>query len=460
MTTPAEYARAQNDRFIEELKDLLRIPSISTRPKHKADVEKAAHWLRDHCLALGMKRAEVHETAGHPVVYAEWKEAGEDTPTVLVYGHYDVQPEDPADEWHSKPFEPEIREDRLYARGATDDKGQLFIHLKAFEAFMKTRKKFPVNIKFLFEGEEELGSENLLQFIKERSGLLKADVVVISDTGMPNPAMPTIVYGLRGLVYAELEVFGPRKDLHSGIYGGTVHNPAQAVAEIVASMHDATGRVTVEGFYDNVQKLSAAEREDAAQMSPIFERAWEREADAPAMWGEADFNAWERTGARPTLEINGIYGGFTEKGGQKTVIPSTALAKISCRLVPNQVPDRIFELLKQHVEKVTPPTVQTELRLLSKAAPVIISRDAPAMRVAVAAYEEVFEATPVFTREGGSIPAVLAFQETLNTPVIMMGFGLPDDNLHAPNEKISLEMFRKGLQTVIVFYEKLGESGT
>ena len=457
MTSPKEYAEQHYDRFVEELIELLRIPSVSTAPAHKQDMQAAAQWLHDHCLALGMTRAEIFQTDVNPIVYAEWLEAGDDKPTVLVYGHYDVQPPDPLELWKTEPFEPTIRDGKLFARGATDDKGQLFIHLKVFEAFMQTHGSFPVNLKLIFEGEEEVSSDTLFTFIPENTDLLKADVAVISDTGMPSPDLPTIVYGLRGLLYTELEVWGPIKDLHSGIYGGTVHNPAQAVAEIVATMHDAEGHVTVEGFYDNVRELDAAEHEMTEQMMPLFEKNWQAEAGAPAMWGEPEFNAEERIGSRPTLEINGIYGGFIEKGGQKTVIPAEALAKISCRLVPDQDPDRIFELLKKHIEKHTPSTIHTKLNRLSSAKPVVIEYDSPAMQLAVQAYEEVFGKTPIFTREGGSIPVVQLFKETLNIPVLMLGFGLPDDNLHAPNEKFSLEMFHKGIQTCLVFFAKLGQ---
>lgn len=457
MSSPQEYAEQNNARFIEELSDFIRIPSISTSPAHKGDMQAAAQWLHDHCLELGMTSAKIFETDLHPIVYAEWLEAGADKPTVLVYGHYDVQPAEPLELWESEPFEPTIRDGKLFARGATDDKGQLFIHLKVFEAYMKTQGNFPVNLKMIFEGEEEMGGESIEAFIPAHLDLLKADVAVISDTGMPSPDLPTIVYGLRGMIYTELEVWGPTKDLHSGMYGGTVHNPAQAVAEIVATMHDAQGHITVEGFYDNVRDLDATEREMSEQMVPMFDKNWHAEAGAPAMWGEPKYNSVERIGSRPTLEINGIYGGFIEKGGQKTVIPSSALAKISCRLVPDQDPDRIFDLLEKHIAKHTPPTINTKLNRLSSAKPVVIEYDSPAMQAAVQAYEEVFGKTPVFTREGGSIPVVLLFKETLNMPVVMLGFGLPDDNLHAPNEKFSLEMFSKGIQTCIAFIHNLSE---
>lgn len=457
MTSPTEYAQAHNEAFINELIDLIRIPSISTRPEHASDMRHAAEWLKDHCLSLGMTHAQIYDTDIHPIVYAEWLEAGDDKPTVLVYGHYDVQPPEPLDKWtkNDNPFEPVIIDDKLYARGASDDKGQLFIHLKVFESFMKATGTFPVNIKFLFEGEEEMSSASLFAFIDNHTELLACDVAVISDTGIPTPDMPIIVYGLRGIVYTELEVTGPVKDLHSGMYGGTVHNPAQAIAEIVASMHDAKGHITVDGFYDNVRDLTDDERQMSQHMTKIFEQEWEEQAGAPAMWGEPEFNPAERIGARPTLEINGIYGGFTERGGQKTVIPSWALAKISCRLVSDQDPDRIFNLLKAHIEKIAPPTINWELRLLSSAKPVLIDINTRPVQFAMEAFERVFGRAPIFTREGGSIPVVLSFQEKLEAPVVMLGFGLPDDNLHAPDEKFSLEMFRKGIETSIIFYDRL-----
>ena len=458
MTMPHEYAQQHYDTFIQQLIDLIRIPSVSTQPKHKDDVRRAAEWLRDHCLQLGMTHAEILDTELHPVVYAEWLEAGPEKPTVLIYGHYDVQPPEPLDLWEQdNPFEPVIRDDKLYARGATDDKGQLFVHLKVFEAFMQTQGAFPVNVKFLIEGEEEIGSRNLDTFIEHYADKLICDIVALSDTGIGSVKDPILVYGLRGLCYTELEVTGPVRDLHSGAYGGIVHNPAQVIADIIASMHDETGFITVDGFYDKVLPLSEEEKQSLQPAVARFAKEWEANPVAPQLWGEPDFNPVERLGARPTLEINGLYSGYTERGGQKTVLPAWALAKISCRLVPDQDPLEIFDLLKAHIKKVAPPTVTWELRLLGKSKASVVDTQSAPMQVALDAYERVFGIRPSFVRGGGSIPVVGLLGNKLNVPVVMLGFGLPDDNLHSPNEKFSLEMFRKGIETSIIFYEGLSE---
>jgi acetylornithine deacetylase/succinyl-diaminopimelate desuccinylase-like protein len=460
MTKPVEYANQHGNRFVEELKELLRFPSISTMSEHKPDLLNAADWLKAHCESIGFTRVEVLPTGGHPVVYAEWMGAP-GAPTVLVYGHYDVQPvDDPRNEWQSPPFEPTIRDGKLYARGATDDKGQAFIHLKAFEAVLKTTGTFPVNLKLMIEGEEESGSRNLSAFIEAHRDLLKADLAVISDTHVLGEDQPSIVYSLRGMVYMELEVFGPATDLHSGAFGGAVHNPAQALIEIIAKLHDEQGRITVPGFYDEVLPLTPEERQVLARIN-ISEEQFRQETGAPHSWGDPDYTIRERLGARPTLEVCGIVGGWTGEGG-KTVIPARALAKISCRLVPHQHPRRIFDLLQDYVKKLTPPTVRSELRPIhpdnigSTAA--IIPLDSRPIQAAKAAYQEVFGKEPFFQREGGSIPVVSLFQEKLGTPVLLMGFGLPDDNLHAPNEKMTLSMFHKGVQTMIVLYDHLPEA--
>lgn len=458
MTTPHEYAANNYDTFVQQLIDLIRIPSVSTQPKHKDDVRRAAEWVKEHCLSLGMTHAEILETELHPVVYAEWLEAGEDKPTVLVYGHYDVQPPEPLDLWEQDdPFEPVIRDDKLYARGATDDKGQMFIHLKVFESFMQTHGEFPVNVKFLIEGEEEIGSRNLAAFIEKYADKLTCNVVALSDTGLGSVENPILVYGLRGMCYTELEVTGPIRDLHSGAYGGIVHNPAQVIAEIIASMHDETGFITVDGFYDKVLPLSAEERQMLAPAAELFAASLEENPVTSQLWGEPDFNPLERIGARPTLEVNGLYSGYTERGGQKTVLPAWALAKISCRLVPDQDPFEIFDLLKAHIEKVAPSTITWELRMLGKSKASVVDVQSPQMQVAVDAYEQVFGVRPSFVRGGGTIPVVGLLGNKLNVPVVMLGFGLPDDNLHSPNEKFSLEMFRKGIETSIIFYEGLSE---
>lgn len=457
MTIPYEYAKTNGERFVEELKDWLRIPSISTLSDHASDVRRAAEWARDQCLAIGMNRAEIIETAGHPIVYAEWIGA-EDAPTVLVYGHYDVQPvDDPRSEWLSPPFEPTERNGNLYCRGAVDDKGQAFIHLKAFEAIMKTRGSLPLNFKLFLEGEEECGSLNLPSFVQSHLELLDCDALVISDSHILSPTQPAIVCGLRGMIYTEIEVFGPATDLHSGAYGGAVHNPAQALAEILAKLHDEQGRVTVTGFYDHVRPLTPMDREALAAV-PFDESEFLQRAGIPKAWGDPDYTIKERLGARPTLEINGLVGGWTGEGS-KTVIGSRALAKVSCRLVPDQDPQHILDCLRDYVAKITPDTVRSEVRLLHSGGPgVVVPIDSRAMQAAAGAYEQVFGVKPYFVREGGSIPVVSMFQQSMGVPILLMGFGLPDDNLHAPNEKFTLEMFHKGVQTMLHFYETLPQA--
>lgn len=455
MTTPHEYAAQHASRFVDELKDLLRIPSISALSEHKGDVQKTAEWLRDHCLSLGMTRAEVYPTPGHPVVYAEWLEAG-DAPTVLIYGHYDVQPvDDPRNEWITPPFEPTERNGNLYARGATDDKGQTFIHFKVFESFMKTEGKFPLNVKVMLEGEEEVSSTNLKGFMESHIDLLKCDLVVISDSDVLAPDIPSITYGLRGIIYTEIEVFGSATDLHSGQFGGTVHNPVQALAEILAQLHDEHGHVTVPTFYDDVHQLSAEERLSIAQL-PVTEAEFKQQAGVERLWGEPEFTFLERVGARPTLEINGVVGGWTGEGA-KTVIGARALAKVSCRLVAHQNPQKIFKALQDYVAQLTPSTVRSEVRAITDMSPaVLVPIDSKPMHLAAQAYEKTFGKAPVFTRSGGSIPVVVLCQEVLNkVPVLLLGFGLPDDNLHAPNEKFTLSMFHKGIETLIYFYASL-----
>jgi acetylornithine deacetylase/succinyl-diaminopimelate desuccinylase-like protein len=455
MTTPQDYAATHAAAFVDQLKEFLRIPSISTLSEHKGDVRLAAKWVHNHCLEIGMQRAKIFETEGHPIVYAEWLGAGEAAPTVLVYGHYDVQPvDDPRNEWLSPPFDPTERDGKLYGRGATDDKGQTFIHLKTFETFMQANGNFPVNVKFLIEGEEEMGSPNLEAFILDHLDLLACNVAVISDTHVHGEDKPTIIYGLRGMVYMEVEFIGPRSDLHSGAYGGAVHNPAQILVEVLAKLHDDEGVVTVPGFYEQVRALSEEERAAIAE-TPFTEERLKDETGVSQQWGDPNFTIQERLGARPTLEINGVVGGWTGEGA-KTVIPSRALAKVSCRLVPDQDPTEIFNLIRAYIAELTPPTAQSEVRLLHKGGPAaIVPIDSPAMQVTVEAYTAVFRNKPVFMREGGSIPVVSVLQKELNIPMLLMGFGLPDDNLHAPNEKFTLAMFHKGIQTMQHFYAHL-----
>lgn len=452
-----ESAASNHENDVAELIEFLRIPSISTLPEHRPDMQRAADWLAERLRRLGSDRVAVYPTAGHPVVYGEWSQAGPDAPTVLVYGHYDVQPVDPLALWKTPPFEPTIVGDTLYARGAADDKGQLFVHIAAAQALMLSTGRLPVNIKYLFEGEEEIGSEHLDEFIRAHTELLAADVAVISDSHILGPDQPAIVYGLRGLAYIEVHVYGPSRDLHSGIYGGAVHNPIQALCELIAGLHDPQGHITIPGFYDKVRPLDPDERAELARV-PFSPEAWLEETGVPAPYGEPEHTIKERTSARPTLEVNGIWGGFSGAGA-KTVIPAEAHAKISMRLVPDQEPREIAGLVEAHLKAIAPPTVRIEVSELAHGDGAIIPRDIPAMQAARAAYRAAFGADPIFTREGGSIPVVATFQKVLGIPTVMLGFGLPDDNLHSPNEKFSLRNFRRGVQTVIHFLTELGRSG-
>jgi acetylornithine deacetylase/succinyl-diaminopimelate desuccinylase-like protein len=447
------YLEDNAGRQIEELIDWLRIPSVSTQSEHCEDMVRAAHWLANHLEEIGLEHVKVKETDGHPLVYGEWLHAGEDYPTVLIYGHYDVQPVDPLDKWITPPFEPSVRGDNLFARGTTDDKGQLFALVKALEALLEVRGELPVNIKLIAEGDEESGASSLESYMKENRKKLAAEVCLISDTSIISADQPSLNYGLRGIWACELVVRGPRGDLHSGVYGGVVHNPAQALAELIASMHDSEGRVTVPGFYDDVADLHPSERKKLAQV-PHGEAEILEETGVPALYGVPGFTPVERIGARPTLEINGMWGGFINEG-YKTVIPAEARARISCRLVPDQDPDRIGRVVTEFLERAAPSTVSIEVIPLFGTGAVMIDPETPAMQAAARAYELAFGAAPVFTREGGGIPIVSTFQQLLGAQVILMGFGLPDDNAHAPNEKIHLPNFHRGIRTAILFMDEL-----
>lgn len=450
---PYEYLEAHRDGFLEELMDLLRIPSISTLSAHNGDVRRAAEWVADHLRAIGMTQVEIVETRRHPIVYAEWLGAP-GKPTVLIYGHYDVQPvDDPEGLWRSDPFEPVIRDGHLYARGATDDKGQTFVQMKAIQALLASGE-MPINVKFVIEGEEESGSENIYPFIDQHAERLAADIVVVSDTGMKSLDAPSIVYGLRGISYMEIEVRGPQHDLHSGTYGGLVHNPAQALVEILANLHDDQGHITVPGFYDRVVVPDAGERAELAK-TPIEEDQLRRETGVPQSWGEAGFALHERAGIRPTLEINGLVSGWTGEGA-KTVLPARALAKVSCRLVPEQDAVEIYELIREYVRALTPPTVTSEVRLVHHGRWAVVDIQSPEMQAALQAYEFGFGKRPTFVREGGSIPVVGSFQSALQAPVVLLGFGLGDDNLHGPNEKFTLACFDGGMKTLVKFYQTIG----
>lgn len=449
--TPETYARDNRDQFLEELKEFLRIPSISTLSKHEPDVQTAARWLVDHLRDLGMKSVEIIPTKGHPVVYGEWLEAGDDAPTALIYGHYDVQPVDPLDEWRTPPFEPSIRENNLYARGASDDKGQLFVHLKAVEAYMRTEDRLPFNIKFMFEGEEECGSPTLPPFIDEHGDRLQADFALISDGSILAPDQPSIVYSLRGLTYMEIRVEGPRRDLHSGVYGGAVDNPIHALARLVAALHDEDGRIAVPGIYDSVRPLTEEERAELAKV-PYGTAELQAETGVPHPWGEAGYSIGERTGARPSLDVNGIWGGFTGEGA-KTVIPARAHAKLSMRLVADQDPQEVYDLVLAYLKARAPDTVTLEGRLLNTASPALVPRDIPPVQAAAAAYERTWGRPPIFVREGGTLPIVSLLLKELEMPTVLLGFGLKDDHIHAPNEKFSLANFYRGIETAIAYYE-------
>lgn len=450
---PYEFVDAHFEEFLEDLKTLVRIPSVSAVSEHRGDIQQAAEWYKARFEALGMTHVEIFETPGHPIVFAEWLGAGS-APTVLVYGHYDVQPaDDPFGQWQSEPFEPVVRNGNLYGRGSSDDKGQTVIHIKAIESLMAAGK-LPVNVKLLIEGEEERGSDNLYPFIDAHVDLLKADVVVISDTSILAVDHPSIVYALRGIVSMEIEVKGPKQDLHSGGYGGGVHNPAKALVDILAAMHDSDHRIAVPGFYDSVRYVDETERAELAKTPFALERL-EHETGVKKAWGEPDYALHERLGMRPTFEINGLVSGWTGEGG-KTIVPARALAKVTCRLVPDQDPVKIYELVRDYVKTITPDTVMSEVRMLHKGNPVLVERNSPYMKAAFRAYEFGFGVRPVFMREGGSIPVVASFQNVLKVPVILMGFGLPDDNAHGPNEKFSLDCFQRGIKTVIKFYEDIG----
>ncbi len=447
-----EYANAHQDAFLDELKTLLRMQSISALREHNAETARTAQWLADQLRSIGMTRVDLIQTSGHPLIYAEWLGA-KDAPTVLIYGHYDVQPVDPIELWHTPPFEPTVIDGNLYARGAADDKGQVFAHIKAVEALLKTNGKLPVNVKFLIEGEEEISSVNLDPFIEANQALLRADVCVISDSHMLATDRPVIVYALRGIMYSEIEVHGPKSDLHSGAYGGVVYNPAQALCEIIAQLHKPDGSINVPGFYDRVRAINAQEREALKQV-PWTDEEYFSETGVPAAWGETGYSRREQVGLRPTLEVNGIVGGFIGEGS-KTVLPAKALAKVSCRLVSDQDPQEIYELLSKRVAELTPSAVTSEVRLLSSGHAAIVDLNSPAIEAAAAAYERGFGARPVYLPEGGSIPVVATIQNLFHIPVLLIGLGLPDDNLHAPNEKFKLEHYYRGIDTSIALLESM-----
>ena len=448
------YARQNHPRFLDELKALLRIPSISTLPEHKADCRKAAETLLAELKRIGFENGRLIEGEGHPLVYADWLHAA-GKPTVLIYGHYDVQPPDPLDEWHTPPFEPTERNGNIYARGAVDDKGQVVAQVKALESLMAANKKLPLNVRVIFEGEEEVGGETIAKFVASKPATLKADFALVSDTELFAPGLPTLCVGLRGMIYTELEVRGAKTDLHSGMYGGAAPNPFVSLAQIIARLKDENGHILIPGFYDGI--IPPSKEELAAWRSlPFDEEEYRKtEVGSKVLVGEKGYSVLERTWARPTLDVHGMPGGFIGAGA-KTVIPAKATAKVSMRLVPGMTPPKAFELYKSYVEKIAPTGVDVDIRLIHSGDPCLIPVDNPYIQAATHALHEVWGKDTVFIRSGGSIPIVGDFDRHLGLPSVMMGFGLPDDNLHAPNEKFNLKNFELGITSLIRFLEEVG----
>jgi len=441
-----KYARAHRARFVAELKDFLRFPTVSSQPEHANDLKRCARWLAHHLQHIGLERVRVIPTRGHPIVCAALQRMPA-RPTVLIYGHYDVLPGEPIREWRTPPFIPTLKDDNLHARGASDDKGQLFSHIKAIQSYLSTGRALPVNVKCIFEGEEEIGSPHLTPFIARNRRALRADVAVISDTRMLASDRPAISYAQRGGLRAELEVKGPPHELHSGNFGGAVHNPLQALCEMIARLHDVHGHVAIPGFYDHVRRWSEAERAFMARTGPADEQILQ-DAKVERGWGESGFSLYERTTIRPALTVNGIVGGH-HGPGVKGIIPAHAIAKLSFRLVPDQDPQKIAQLFRDHIARITPPAVRSSVRTFSAVEPALVDRNHPAVRAAAFAYKKGFGSLPVFVRSGGSIPVVNTFQEILGIPAVLMGFGLPDDHIHGPNEKFHLPNFYKAIATSI-----------
>jgi len=448
-----DYQQQHKERFLEELLALLRIPSISARSEHKADMATCAEAVKQHLLQAGLDKAEVYETASHPVVYGE-KIIDPAKPTVLVYGHYDVQPADPLELWHSAPFEPVIKDGKIFARGACDDKGQFFMHVKALETLTAT-DSLPVNIKFIIEGEEEIGSPELANFLRVHKNMLTADVVLISDTAMISMDSPSIDVGVRGLTYIEVEVTGPNRDLHSGVYGGAVANPITILAQMIASLHDENNHITIPGFYDDVVESTPEERAEMAK-APYDEDEYKRDLGVQELWGEKGYSTNERTGIRPTLEVNGMWGGYTGEGA-KTVLPSKAFAKISCRLVPNQKSDKMEKLLISHLLKIAPPHVTVKATPHHGGDPYLTPMDSIEYKAAAKAIDTSFGKAPIPVRGGGSIPITALFESVLGCKTVFMGFGLDSDNLHSPNEKYDIFNFYKGIETIPYFHQFYAE---
>jgi len=448
-----QYISENKDRFLSELMDMLRMPSVSADPKFKQDVIRTAEFVKERLQEAGADMVEVCQTAGNPIVYGE-KMVDPSLPTVLVYGHYDVQPADPYELWSSPPFEPVIKDGKIYARGACDDKGQMYMHVKAFETMMRTGT-LACNVKFMIEGEEEVGSVNLATFVQENVEKLKADVILISDTGMLGNDTPSITTGLRGLSYVEVEVTGPNRDLHSGLYGGAVANPINILCQMIASLHDENNRITIPGFYDNVIELSQEERTEMAR-APFDLEKYKKALDLGDVHGEAGYSTMERNSIRPTLDVNGIWGGYTGEGA-KTVIPAKAFAKISMRLVPGQTADEITDKFKRHFERIAPKSVQVEVKPHHGGEPVVTPTDSIAYQAAAKAYEETFGVKPIPVRSGGSIPIVAMFKSVLGLDSVLMGFGLDSDAIHSPNENFGVFNYMKGIETIPLFYKHFAD---
>ena len=457
MNPVIDFINTNRDRYVEELKGYLAIPSISALPEHAGDVRRCAEWTADEMRRVGLQNVQLIETPGNPVVYGDWLGAP-GAQTILFYGHYDVQPVDPLELWASPPFEATIREGEIYARGAADDKGQVFMHFKAVEAHMKRTGRLPVNIKFILEGEEEVGSAHLDDFVRDHKDQIAADVVLISDSPMFDRGVPSICYGLRGLVYFQINLRGTKTDLHSGSFGGAVANPAFVLAQMLAQMKDRGGRVKIAGFYDDVWPLREEEQAEFKKL-PFNEKRYRKELGAPKLFGERGYTTLERVWARPTFEVNGLLSGFTAEGA-KTVIPAVAMAKVSMRLVPDQDPDKVASLFEAHVKKVTPKSVELKITRMHGGKPWMTDFDNLFVQAAGRAIERGFGQRPVFNREGGSIPVVSTFQEVLGLPSVLFGVGLPDENAHAPNEKLDLGNFHNGIIASVFLYEEIGQGKT
>ncbi|MCI0449978.1 MAG: dipeptidase [Chlorobi bacterium] len=455
MNSIKEFINGNKQRYISELKEFLKYPSISTNPENKKDVYQCAEYVKWHLDKIGMENVTIYPTKGHPIVYADWLNAGEGKPTILIYGHYDVQPVDPVNLWTSPPFEPAIRGENIYARGSADDKGQVFIHFKALEAHFKQNDTLPVNIKLIIEGEEEIGSVNLEDFIAQHKDLLKCDVVVISDTAMYDKDIPAIGYALRGLCYMQVELAGPNRDLHSGQFGGSVENPINALANMITKLKNKNGKILIDGFYDDVLPLSNKEKEEFKKL-PFSDEKYAESLGVAELFGEEGYSTLERIWARPTLDCNGIWGGFTGEGA-KTVLPSKAYAKISMRLVPNQHPDKIEKLFTEFIYKIAPQSVKVKVYGLHHGKPAITPVNSKWVKAAFDSLKKGFGKEPVFIREGGSIPIVVTFKELLGADTVLLGFGLPDENAHSPDEHLNLNNFQNGIITASLFYNELAK---